>query len=344
MSKSTTNSQPSSKEICVKVIGARMETQKRIDYYNEKIKKIKTEFKTLKTKAMSLIQRHNITQPILYLENFHIKKSATPESRIVIGITSAYSYPTVQTDHVVRAVNELSVDDVMFVFSKVQKKEFNDYVKKQRETAPLGENGKRKRIQKVDISSIQVVPSKVLEEAIGTKLTSLIRKSKATLKVKDETCIPKKCLNLHDLPHDLQNLCTTLVETKQKKQEYEDLKSADNTLLENYEKKYEICLATMKPTTFEEKIFNKNVKIVVDTKTTNVKLTSKIVKTQFKQIAHTVPGFDDKHAFSPTMAKEWCSNNTFKKNLIERLINSIHEWRLKSGIVEEKRLNHKLIK
>lgn len=343
MSKSTTNLQPSAKEVCVKVIGARMETQKRIDYYNEKIAKLKMDFKSLKSKVMNLIERHNINQPIVYMENFHIKKSAEPESRIIIGITSAYSYPTVQNDHIVRAVNDLNVDDIMFVFSKLQKKELNAFIKKQRENAPLNENGKRKRIQKVDISTIQLVPSKVLEEAIGTKLTSLIRKSKSTLKVKDEKCIPKKCLNLNSLPHELQNLCTSLVEMKQDRQKYEDLKLADKQLLENYEKKYENCLSTLKPTTFEEKILNKNVKIVVDTKTTNIKLTSKIVKTQFQQIAHTVPGFDDKHAFTPTMAKEWCSNKVFKQTLIDRLIQSIYDWRSKSGTVEEKRLNHKLI-
>lgn len=344
----STNSQ-TNKDVCIKIVAARMKFEEQIAKYDLECKNAKKLQVTYKTKFEKLYQSSGITDPIIFPPGHKLKppkptpsptspetkppKKAKPqETRVFIGYITGNKMCEVTSEILESAINDIKIDDILEIVKCLQNKQ-KKILDKEKRAQSVVPKGQRYKGEKIDPTKLDVSASEVLAELVGKKIMDFRKCPVRKLKIDDVAKVPKNFVALDDLDNELRTACIEFYHSTKEKKRLALLKKRDKQALVEWEKKYNVQQQLCSDFKFPAQINNKTVEIQKTFTNKKHKISKKIIVLETSKLFHTAfPKYGN--TFNHTMAKEWVQSQSFKTKLVSELTKSISQW-IKTSSVEK---------
>lgn len=335
------------KDVCVKIVAARMKFQEQIAKYDTDCKNAKKMQSTYKTKFEKLYQSSGLTDPIIFPPGHRLSpippkqpKSTTstkskkdaPETRVFVGYVDANKLCDITSEILEAAINDIQIEEIMDIVKCLQNKQKRIAEKERRSQTPVPK-GQRYKGEKIDATKLEVSPAIVLAELVGKKIMDMRKCPIKKLKLVDIAKVPKNFVALDDLDNDLRTACIEFYHSTKEKKRLALLKRRDKEALKEWERKYNVEQQLCGDVKFSAQINNKSGEIQKTYTTKKCKLSKKIIVQETEKVfVQAFPKYGN--VFTHSMAKEWSQSQSFKNKLISELTKNVSQWIKTSSVVK----------
>lgn len=346
----TTNNQIN-KDVCIKIVAARMKFEEQIAKYDLECKNAKKLQVQYKAKFEKLYKASGISDPIIFPPGHKLKilqppsstsdaqnpqktpkKKQPTETRVFIGYVEGNKMCEITSQILEEAINDIKLDEILEIVRCLQNKQ-KKILEKQKRAQVVVPKGQRYKGEKIDATKLDVSAADVLAELVGKKIMDFRKCPVRKLKIDDVTKVPKNFVALDDLDNELKTACIEFYHSTKDKKKFATLKKRDKQALVEWEKKYNVQQQLCTDFKFPAQINNKTVEIQKTYTNKKHKISKKIIVLETTKLFSTAfPKYGN--TFSHSMGKEWVQSQSFKTKLINELTKSISQW-IKTSSVEK---------